>query len=78
MVSEYKCLFYKDRICHVREYLKIADENLREDMIMNETRERTIRQIQDVEPERLANRYVRNTADWLVNEFCQICPHREA
>jgi len=73
----FKCLFYKDRICHVRQYLNLTNENLREEKITTVT-EREGRVIQDVPHERVTGKYSANIAHWLVSEFCRICPHREA
>lgn len=75
--EEYPCIFFANRKCHVREYVGITDENLRKETVTTAT-ERETRTIADVPSEPVVRKYHVNTAHWLVNEFCRICPHREA
>lgn len=75
--NPYKCLFYESRICHVRQYLDLTDERLKKEKITTVT-EREGRNIQDTPTDPIVRKYYSNTAHWLVSEFCQICPHREA
>jgi len=75
-MSEYKCIFYENRTCHVREHIDITDEDLKTGKTVSEDWDHNVmRDIQDVPEERLKRKHARNTADWLVGEFCRICPH---
>ena len=61
--------------------MNITDEDLGKERIM--TRQELIRpnrnlQGQTADYEYPERKTMQNTADWLVNNFCRICPHREA
>ena len=77
----YKCLFFDSRGCPIRKQMNITDEDLGKEKIVTKLEMvRLNRPLQGQEaryeyPER---KDMRNTADWLVNNFCRICPHREA
>lgn len=77
----YKCLFYDTRGCPVRKQMNILDEDLVKEKIVAKQEiirvKRTL-QGQDTDYEYPERKDVRNTADWLVSNFCRICPHREA
>ena len=68
---KFKCLFYNTRTCHVREQIDITDDLLKKNLVTG----KTFRYREDVP--HLNDEVNRNIADWLVNEFCRICPHRE-
>jgi len=74
-VSEHKCIFYENRTCHIREHIDITEKDLKEGKTVTEEWERDTREIQDEPAGRLMRKYTRNTADWLVSNFCRICPH---
>ena len=74
----YRCLFFDSRGCPIRKQMEITDEKLKENTIISEDWNYDRDQGVEREYEWLAKKYKHNMADWLVNNFCRICPHREA
>lgn len=77
----YKCLFYDTRGCPIRKQMNILDEDLIKEKIVSRlevVRPHRNLQGQAADYEYPERKDLRNTADWLVSNFCRICPHREA
>ena len=77
MYSSFRCLFFHTRKCPIREQMSIKDDELQKGRIITEEIECPIQTVRG-QQEWSRRKQTRHTADWLVNNFCRICPHREA
>ena len=78
-LHERNCLFYDKRTCHIREHMNISDEDLKKEITVSKQHKETpFTQETEDGSLPLISEDKQNTADWLVSNFCRICPHKDA